>query len=271
MRRAITVKTSFEGIHCYPEAPDEVSYLRLPHRHMFGVGVTVEVFHNDREIEFIMLKHIINRWLDVQRDDNDGVWHMERLSCEQVACMVADLVNEKFGVTKDGKVRAICVTVDEDGENGATVETTHDNKAPKEVPVHGNPHMTLAHYQKAAYQNIQKHNNHQEEVMHWAIGLGEEAGETLSVVKHKYYGGGYDESELIGELGDTLWHIAALCTTLGISLEDVAQFNLAKLRHRYPDGQFDYGRSLKRHKLNGEFKNSSEAKAIVAKSKLKGE
>ena len=46
--------------------------------------------------------------------------------------------------------------------------------------------MTFEQYQKAAYRAIQEHASNKEEVMHWAIGLGEEAGETLSVVKHKY-------------------------------------------------------------------------------------
>jgi len=114
-----------------------------------------------------------------------------------------------------------------------------------------------------AYTNIQGHKSHQEEVMHWAIGLGEEAGETLSVIKHKYYGGGYDVVDLVGELGDTLWHIAALCEALGISMEDVALFNLAKLKHRYPSDGFDYDRSMNRKQLGNEFKDSEEFRIIM--------
>ena len=94
--------------------------------------------------------------------------------------------------------------------------------------------MDFEQYQHDAYVAIQDHENNKEEVMHWAIGLGEEAGEALSVIKHKYYGGHYDIEDLVGELGDVLWHIAALCTASGLDMQDVAEYNMAKLRHRYP-------------------------------------
>ena len=46
--------------------------------------------------------------------------------------------------------------------------------------------MDIKDYQSKSYMAIQNHDNNKEEVMHWAIGLGEEAGEVLSVIKHKY-------------------------------------------------------------------------------------
>lgn len=116
----ITVKTSYEGVHCFPGAPDEVAYLRVPHRHIFNVGVEVEVFHNDRELEFIMLKHRINQWLQ-ERFDSNGVWQMEHLSCEQVASKLAHYVHELAPDPTGTYVRYIRVSVDEDGENGASV------------------------------------------------------------------------------------------------------------------------------------------------------
>ena len=52
-----------EGIHKYPAALDDpklatgdeydVSFLGYPHRHIFHFKVGIEVFHNDRDIEFI--------------------------------------------------------------------------------------------------------------------------------------------------------------------------------------------------------------------------
>ena len=79
MERTIVVKTQYEGIHCWPEAPDEVNFLKSLHRHIFNIEVEVEVHNDDRDIEFIMLKHRINHWLSLQLDDN-GVWQMGRLS-----------------------------------------------------------------------------------------------------------------------------------------------------------------------------------------------
>ena len=269
MERTIVVKTQYEGIHCWPEAPDEVNFLKSLHRHIFNVEVEVEVHNDDRDIEFIMLKHRINHWLSLQFDDN-GVWQMGRLSCEQVAEMVIDLVQEKL----NDKERAISCYVDEDGENGAKV--VYNPKAfkcnvknDKRADDVNQAMVTLSEYQKQAYTAIQKHDNTKEEIMHWAIGLGEEAGETLSVVKHKYYGGVYDIEELVGELGDTLWHIGALCSALGIQMEDVAKYNLGKLQHRYPENHFDNDRSIRRHDLK--FSDTEKAKLLMAKIKSDSE
>lgn len=120
--------------------------------------------------------------------------------------------------------------------------------------------MDFEQYQKAAYVGIQSHHgSNKEEVMHWAIGLGEEAGEVLSVIKHKYYGGQYSPEDLVAELGDVFWYIAALCTATGIDMKDVAEYNLAKLHHRYPTGVFDDERSKNRHELDVDFKASGVA------------
>ena len=42
-----------------------------------------------------------------------------------------------------------------------------------------------------------------------------------------------------------LWYVAQTATGLGVSLADVAQHNIDKLRERYPDG-FDPERSVHR-------------------------
>lgn len=254
VNKTIFVTTSFEGVHCYPSAPEGVEFLRTPHRHMFGVRLEAEVYHDDRELEFILMKRKINSWLEARQ--TNGVWQMGAMSCEQVAIALITFLK---GELEKGNERYFKVTIDEDGENGAVVEVTPTKD---ESNIHG-PHLTMNGYQSMAYTNIQGHKSHQEEVMHWAIGLGEEAGETLSVIKHKYYGGGYDVVDLVGELGDTLWHIAALCATLGISMEDVALFNLAKLEHRYPSDGFDYERSMAREELGKQFKNTEVCKTIL--------
>lgn len=266
VNKTIFLTTSFEGVHCYPSAPEGVEFLRVPHRHIFGVRVEVEVYHDDRELEFILLKRKVNSWLEVRQTRTNGVWQMGAMSCEQVA---NDLIKFLQKDLEKGNERYFKVTIDEDGENGAVVEVTptrdKDNwiTAEDEDEVYPRSALSLSEYQQLAYKNIQCHKSHQEEVMHWTIGLGEEAGETLSVIKHKYYGGGYDVADLVGELGDTLWHIAALCKTLGISMEDVALFNLAKLEHRYPSDEFDYDRSINRKQLGNEFKDSEAFRTIM--------
>lgn len=128
--------------------------------------------------------------------------------------------------------------------------------------------MTFDEYQKKAYVSIQPHANNKEEVIHWAVGLGEEVGETLGVVKHKYYGDQYSVEDMVGELGDVLWHVAALCTSLGLEMSDVAEYNLAKLLFRYPNG-FDVSRSQARHQIAGDFKHSEAHDTIMERIKEK--
>ena len=118
--RTIQVKTEFEGIHCWPEAPEEVSYLRNPHRHIFKVEAEIEVMHDDRELEFMMVKHRIERVLRVHADDS-GVWQMGRMSCEEVAELLFDHIHSVYD--KDRRSgRYIRVGVFEDGENGAVMD-----------------------------------------------------------------------------------------------------------------------------------------------------
>ncbi|MDP1857678.1 MAG: MazG nucleotide pyrophosphohydrolase domain-containing protein [Gemmatimonadaceae bacterium] len=70
-----------------------------------------------------------------------------------------------------------------------------------------------------------------------AAGLAEEAGEVLGAVrKHLFQQRPLDHSALTRELGDALWCLSAVATSIGVSLGDVAHTNLDKLRARYADG-----------------------------------
>lgn len=115
----ITVKTRFAGIHRYPDAPMEVDFLRHPHRHDFHVEVTIEVFHDDREIEFFMLKTRVDDYLKLYEEYNRGSCG----SCETIARSLFTAIR----MAPWGKVphldsfRKLSVSVFEDGENGATI------------------------------------------------------------------------------------------------------------------------------------------------------
>ena len=45
-----------------------------------------------------------------------------------------------------------------------------------------------------------------------------------------------DKEHLAKELGDIAWYLAEAATALDMSLEDIFEANLAKLKKRYPDG-----------------------------------
>lgn len=112
----IWVTFAKEGIHKYPAALEDphlatgdeydVSFLGYPHRHIFEFRVSIEVFHDDRDIEFIQFK----RWLE--KLYAEGTLQLDYKSCE----MIADDLYEQISTRYPG--RYIEIEVSEDGENG---------------------------------------------------------------------------------------------------------------------------------------------------------
>lgn len=106
MKTEVYCTVLFEGIHCWPECPfDEVKYLRDPHRHVFYIRAFKKVNHDDRDVEFIMLKHQIERYLSTVYPGGE----IGRKSCEMLA---EELINT-FELS--------ACDVSEDNENGAIV------------------------------------------------------------------------------------------------------------------------------------------------------
>jgi NTP pyrophosphatase (non-canonical NTP hydrolase) len=69
------------------------------------------------------------------------------------------------------------------------------------------------------------------------LGLAGESGEVADLLKkHLLHGVPFDRSALVKELGDVLWYLAAIAEDHGVTLDEVAQTNVAKLRARYPEG-----------------------------------
>jgi hypothetical protein len=109
-----------EGLHKYPAAlddpnlatggADDVSFLGYIHRHIFHFKVAIQVFHDDRDIEFIQFK----RWLESLYAD--GTLQLDYKSCEMICDDLANTINNKY------PNRNIELTVSEDGENGATIK-----------------------------------------------------------------------------------------------------------------------------------------------------
>jgi len=116
----IWVKFEREGIHKYPAAltdpklatGDEydVSFLGYPHRHIFHFRVAIEVFHNDRDIEFIQFK----RWLT--KLYNEATLQLDYKSCEMIAEDLYQVISNRY------PGRAVEIEVSEDNENGCNIK-----------------------------------------------------------------------------------------------------------------------------------------------------
>ena len=115
MTNYIWITTQKEGFHFWKYAPEEVSFLRNPHRHIFKFKVYIELLeHNDREIEFFIFKDKVDKLIH-------EVWQTRGLlnnpgtgcSCE----MMSDDLNMLIGELYPG--RDIMIEVSEDGENGS--------------------------------------------------------------------------------------------------------------------------------------------------------
>jgi len=69
------------------------------------------------------------------------------------------------------------------------------------------------------------------------MGLAGETGELVDMLK-KWIGHGHELNltEVEKELGDILWYISEIATTLDLRLDQVAAKNMDKLVARYPEG-----------------------------------
>jgi hypothetical protein len=98
------------GLHRYPAAGtqglEDVAYLSHTHRHLFHFKVSIEVFHDDREIEFHQFLNFLENAVTTSG--------LDYKSCEMIADDIAKLVAEKY----PAKYRSLTVQVSEDGECG---------------------------------------------------------------------------------------------------------------------------------------------------------
>jgi NTP pyrophosphatase (non-canonical NTP hydrolase) len=70
-----------------------------------------------------------------------------------------------------------------------------------------------------------------------ALGLAGESGEIVEQIKKGvFHQHGLDLVKLRKELGDVMWYVAALCTKLGFSMDEIMEENIEKLKVRFPEG-----------------------------------
>lgn len=118
--RKIWVTFSKEGIHKYPAAATDpalatgdaydVSFLGYPHRHIFHFRVWIDVWHSNRDLEFIQFK----RWLESLYSKD--ILQLDFKSVEMLADDLYVQIAERY------PERAVWIEISEDGENGCLVK-----------------------------------------------------------------------------------------------------------------------------------------------------
>ena len=106
--------------------------------------------------------------------------------------------------------------------------------------------MKINEYQELAMKTLNPHLNKKDVLINSVMGLCGESGEAIDIVK-KWMAQGHelDKEHLVSELGDIAWYLAEAATALDISLEEVFQKNINKLKNRYPEG-FETKKSINR-------------------------
>jgi len=90
---------------------------------------------------------------------------------------------------------------------------------------------------------IEKNNFPVERLLTASVGMCAEAGEFTEIIKKIIFQGKpVNEDNLFHlkrELGDIMWYVMQACMGLDISLDEIVQMNIDKLKARYPGGEFD--------------------------------
>ena len=114
-KRFIWITFQKVGFHKYPAAESDplladVQYLGNKHRHLFKFRIAIEIFHNDREIEFHQFLNFCESLFSESRIDIDFK------SVEMLSDELYVKIAEKYSS------RDIKIEVSEDGECGCLIE-----------------------------------------------------------------------------------------------------------------------------------------------------
>lgn len=108
----IWVTTQAVKFHRWLNAPVIASFLKDYHRHLFKYKLSIEVYHDDREVEFFQAQtHLIEVVNQIPRTSD--------MSCEQMGDFIATRFKEGY------PDRKLIVEVSEDGENGSYKEYSY--------------------------------------------------------------------------------------------------------------------------------------------------
>ena len=110
MKTTVIIDFDIAGLHNYPDAPDEVQFLRHRHRHLFRIRAGFFVNGLDREKEIFIMQSKVFEYL---KRDFGFPCEFKQMSCEMIAQTL--LIHFKHN-------NMIWCEVFEDNRGGARVE-----------------------------------------------------------------------------------------------------------------------------------------------------
>ena len=82
-----------------------------------------------------------------------------------------------------------------------------------------------------------------ERLLTGAVGINSEGGEIMEIVKKLIFQGKKWNDETVyhlkRELGDVMWYVTQCLIALDVSVDEIVEMNVEKLKSRYPSGEFD--------------------------------
>jgi hypothetical protein len=109
MKVLVETYNEVKGLHYWPEAPEEVGFLRYKHRHIFCIRCYFAVDHTNRERELYITQDMIKEYIYNKYPYSEHCIDFEDMSCEMIA---VDLTTN---------LDCVCCEVLEDGKGGALV------------------------------------------------------------------------------------------------------------------------------------------------------
>ena len=105
--------------------------------------------------------------------------------------------------------------------------------------------LTIRDYYKAAKRTINPKLDYNDVRNHALHGIASECGEIHGLYQKTYQGHELSKERVMDEAGDLMWFVMELCFAEGIDPQEMLEYNVDKLRKRYPGG-FDPERSVHR-------------------------
>jgi len=185
----------------------------------------------------------------MERSGNINMWYLLSEYGSYPYCVImkdldletGDFVAEVYKQTGDGS------------SNGLTLQQTHKFNAKDEKATmmtvfnkkwEEDTSVNIAAYMAFVGQFFAHTTNPvfaREDLLYCSMGLGEEAGEVMSLIRKKnWYDKEFTREDMLEELGDVMWYATNLIRFAGFTMSEVLTFNKHKIEKRYgTEGIFD--------------------------------